>query len=88
MSFLLKTVLGGGIGGGLLNPVKNAASGLFSVVGSAVSTAGSVFSGILGAGRTAASVISSPFRVLSSPLFWVPVGLMAIGGVYVLTSRR
>jgi hypothetical protein len=33
-------------------------------------------------------VIASPFRIMSSPMFLIPIGLMAVGGVYILTSSR
>ena len=93
MAFLLRSIIGGGSGlggavSGILSPVKNVAGSLFSAAGSVVSSVGSVFSGILGGARTAANVIASPFRIFSSPMFWVPVGLMAVGGVYILTSSR
>ena len=93
MAFLLRSIIGGGSGlggavSGILSPVKNVAGSLFSAAGSVVSSVGGVFSSLIGGARTAANVIASPFRIMSSPMFWVPVGLMAVGGVYILTSSR
>ena len=89
MAMLLRTALGGGGGslGAILSPVKNIAGSLASAAGSVVSGVGSVFGSILGAGRTVANVVTSPFRFLTSPYVLIPVGLAGMGLVYLIANK-
>ena len=66
------------------DPLLSAANGIF---GTMKNVAGSLFGGISGAARTAANVVTSPFRMLSSPFFMISA--LAVGGlvVYTITSR-
>ena len=65
------------------NPLVHAMGSVFSM-GKGV--LGSVFGGLSGAARTAANVVTSPFRMLSSPFFMISA--LAVGGLVIYTITR
>ena len=67
----------------ITNPLTHAIGGMFNFGKNMV---GNVLGGLGGAARTAASVVTSPFRMLSSPFFMVSA--LAIGGLVVYTITR
>jgi hypothetical protein len=87
MAFLLRAVSGSGllssIGLGsvgraatsLTNPLVHAMGSVFNM-GKGV--LGSVFGGLGGAARTITGAISTPFKLLSSPVVWLGAGALVI----------
>jgi len=67
----------------ITNPLTHALGGMFNFGKNAI---GSVFGGLSGAARTAANVVTSPFRMLSSPFFMISA--LAVGGLVIYTITR
>ena len=65
----------------ITNPLVHAASGMFKMGKNLV---GGLFGGIGGAARTIGGAISTPFKLLSSPIVWIGAGALII---YFVTNR-
>ena len=59
----------------ITNPLVHAASGMFNMGKNLV---GGLFGGIGGAARTIDGTISTPFKLLSSPVVWLGAGALVI----------